>query len=789
MPTSKSASAAGFLQRNMSSSRRPLIVPALPLPLVKPRTLAVSPSASTTHKNDVTPHKRASSIDASPTAPALSPSTEARTEVDSNGTEEGQQLAPIVAQVATVAPASTPAEAEPATPSSEASRRASKAEGTSQVHLTPVFPFLLLLVNYCFAQRTKLVAPCLPTSANLHAVPETSTPASTASSDHQQVLSQPRVDGPLTQKELGDNKMEKALAEHMGRLSFTGFPPNHQALPSNGNFVVFGGFNDSSTASPAPLSAESGTYAPPPPPPYMDQPPMFGAYGMMPPGLPPSAVDAPPTTSTPHSLHGSQASLHGEDLSRPPHHVLNRSTYSAGADPLMAHPGPAPPPIDPLDDRMHEDAMFHLQHGFAEREFADCLLEIRLPRSSTDEVRDRRVDAHSRQPSAQSQATLSVPAHRFVLARSPTLRRRLHASGTLPDGVLLLYGDDRYLRADALYYAVRTLYGVPLGPVLPTYSPMQSMQEQFELALGYAATGRFLQLDLVLFKGVRTACQLLSWDTVEKAFEYALPGYIHPFSAVSSGESSNAPSRTPDVWAGAVRDLLNQALNFVVEHFPSDFMLDVESGNCAFGRLPSAFQAAPNPDSPPIARGTSILNGTPHSRQVSTSSVTIPPMPLAPTARQSRNPHLAGIKFGDMSDESPSGALAVTRLQPNDTDTFFSRILLNLPFELLKEVLEGPSLASRSGGITMAARHQAMLDIIQERESKRVRAVESLRRRTGPLHHYYKDRLSSFAAQPVDGESDYKANNMGLKEQVTQDKAETPILTQSWHRYDFNVSG
>jgi hypothetical protein len=595
------------------------------------------------------------------------------------------------------------------------------------------------------------------------------------------------------------------MAHRLSNLSFTNGLNGHQARPSSGSFVMFGGFNESSNGSPAPLSAASGGFPPPPPPPYqLDGPPIANAEKHVPPMMTSAAINGGPLiagyrdTSTPQSLHGSQSSFPTEENGHAPYgHVNGHHDYatrslppglpSVGLDPRINHGAPGPSTVDPLDDRMHEDAMFNLQHAFSEREFADCFFEVRLPHASAEESRDHCPEGREAQAQGQGQATLTIPAHRVVLARSPTLRRRLHASSTLADGVVLVYGDDRHLRADALYYAIRTLYGTPLGPILPTYSPMQSIKDQFDLALGYAAAGRFLQLDLVMFKGVRVASQLVAWDTVEKAFDYALPGYICPFTS-TTGQASPSHSRAPDVWAGAVRELLNQAVIFLIQHFPRDFMLDTDPGNAAFSRLPSAFQIVPSPSSPPIARGTSIPSSANHSRQPSASTASIPQMPPPPTSRPLRHPNLAGIKFGDMSGNAMPEALPVARVQPTESETLFSRILLNLPFALLKETLEDVSLASRSGGVTLATRHKVMLDVVQERESRRIRTVEGLRRQSGPLYHYYRERLSSSEAQAVDGESDYKANNMSFKEQVVQG-LEGPTLAQTWQRYDFGASG
>ncbi|KAK3360834.1 hypothetical protein B0T24DRAFT_685257 [Lasiosphaeria ovina] len=129
----------------------------------------------------------------------------------------------------------------------------------------------------------------------------------------------------------------------------------------------------------------------------------------------------------------------------------------------------------------------------------------------------------------------------------------------------------------------------------------------------------------------------------------------------------------------------------------------------------------------------------------------------------SYNPRLSSqIKFGDISPPNRNGhvphdaavgpeAVKKGNRMPSPNDTILSRILLNLPFDLLKRVLEHPQLAKPSGELSIPARASCV----------------------------FQDTLDK-AADPlaVEHVGDFLVNNMGYKEQVFL--RDLPYLVHRW---------
>ena len=150
-----------------------------------------------------------------------------------------------------------------------------------------------------------------------------------------------------------------------------------------------------------------------------------------------------------------------------------------------------------------------------------------------------------------------------------------------------------------------------------------------------------------------------------------------PFSASSSDDSlgrseiTGQPSYDPYSTA-----LLQRMVDFTVHVFPPNFYLDA-----------SAPQLEACPRLPPL------------------------PKPAGHETRSSvSDPRLSQIRFGEI----PTG--------PSFTTTMISSILLSLPFQLLKVVLEHFIFATRLGPETAAS---IMRQVVQERETRRVRVLKA----------------------------------------------------------------
>lgn len=508
--------------------------------------------------------------------------------------------------------------------------------------------------------------------------------------------------------------------------AFNGPYPTHHAHLSNGS-VMFGNYPDSNNSSPAP--PPSGGYMPPPPFPQAPYGPsrhhphhsngghsqhLSNGYSAMgpppPPGYPrqngawagsdfqrqpqvpfgPSDNFPPPGTpqlnsnvyesSAPHSFHGSSSSAH-EQESGPCFHnqfpaaIINGSNSHIDdvrvyqpSQPIK-HPNGTPfitPPAHqtlqyPPQGDDFDGLGIYLRSQFSDATFADLLLELRYSDDRSPPVR--------------------IPGHNLIFARSPALKGRILAQGRANEGVtsrtLLIETTDRFLRSDAFWMAVQRLYGLPLldtgREVIPatlSSGPMPGTPaERFDIGLGYAASGHILQMPPVISRGIEIACHFVSWETLERAFEFALEGGLD-----RSWTLSPQVQRSPPTYGPAVNMLIHAALNFIIHNFPAGFQLDVTAADM-------------------------IRNSR---------------LPVLPDSRSSvQNPRLSQIRFGDHStDEREAHA--------NSPVGILSKILINLPFPLLKYLME-----SRGLGGSPPVRHQVLQDVVQEREKRRLRVFES----------------------------------------------------------------
>lgn len=426
----------------------------------------------------------------------------------------------------------------------------------------------------------------------------------------------------------------------------------------------------------------------------------------------------------------------------------------------------APPPVAASDfgiSRIQIQTLDFLRGGIQHGEFSDCTLELRIANGSPSP------DQQGRGP---NQAPLRIPAHRFILSQSPTLKHILQTRGTAADGVLVLEVQDPYLRSEAFYFTIRTLYGWDFGDdFLPTYMGFQGVKDEFDLALGYAAAARYLQLPLLHARAIHYACcRLLHWETIMEACKFALPSAIFGHPA-----RHDAP---PSAEHFSVAELLDAIIAFVVNRLPLDFVLDTTAGDCGFSRLPLPGPVPRKQDTPAVAHGTAIPGMGSHNRQSSSNAQA--KMPRNP--RLSSNPRLSQIQFGDLAPQNgklpgsgDQGAATSTSRPPTPWDTILSCILLNLPFSLLKQILEHPALGKPSGDLSIQARHNIISSVIAEREARRLHnLVEG-----DPQVRVFHERLDgAFEPLVVHQMGDFLVNNMGFKEEVFP--GDVPYLVQSW---------
>ncbi|KXX78803.1 hypothetical protein MMYC01_205645 [Madurella mycetomatis] len=527
-------------------------------------------------------------------------------------------------------------------------------------------------------------------------------------------------------------------------------PAFHQPHTSNGS-LVFGGYHDSNTSSPAPHSAGGGF----PPPGILPYPPVAAVDGYSRPlldGYPPNMINhhGPPT---PHSFHGSQSSAQAEE------HGVNRYPAPNGhngypADPTGHAPMLLPGMNPPMNGTLHaaassvsayqtlrdqDEALAFLRHGFSDDTFNDCALEVHFPDSP---------EFQNHPNYRQLPRVLTIPAHRFILSRSPMLAGVMKAQGIMAGGVIFLEVHDEYMRPDVFLHSLRALYGWSLANgILPTDLHFRDVRDDFKTALSYLSTAQHLRLGWLHAVAVQRASRLLFWDTIELAAKYVC-------------RIGSSPSRNDGFTAS---ELLDQVISFIVHSFPIDFVLDVTAGDFGVPRLPPAGPPSRSPNAPTIAHGTS--SGL-HSRQSSKTQAQIPRHP-----RMSSNYRLSQIKFGDISPSKNGQSPRV----PTPNDTILSRILLNLPFDLLKQILEHPQLAKMSGELSPSSREAMITDIIAEREARRLRALE----KADPQLRVYQERVENASAPLAVGNmDDLWVNNMGFKEEVFT--GDLPYIVHTW---------
>jgi hypothetical protein len=550
-----------------------------------------------------------------------------------------------------------------------------------------------------------------------------------------------------------DNNKTVELPE---QSSFGTRHPMHAAHPSAGS-LVFGGYPDSNDSSPAPPLSSGGSQQQPTqvlndggrpyPPPYVNG----GHVHNFSNGYTPSGPSAPgyyprqdgymnqnhgpdsfarrqmvnfgPTEAysplgtptgaehqrfplydptTPHSFHGSQSSVPNEHEFNGPHvhshypaAVMSNGSNGHVEDVRLYHP-PRPkgraasqavplvqnnqmqvamvqPQMLPAMDNL-DGLVEYLQSQFAEPQFADYTLELRYSDDRATPVR--------------------IPGHNLLFARSPTLKSLMTAqaqsnSDGLTPRTLFIETEDRFLRSDSFWMAVQRLYGGPLldpgasvAGIIPAASQLSStmpgtLADRFELALGYAAAGHILKMPPVVSRGIDIASHFMSWLTLEKALDFALDGGLDSEWTLRNSRYTTSFG----TYGPAVNMLIHSASTFIITCFPPNFELDTSAPQPTHNhRLPSITETRPAPN----------------------------------------NPRLSSIKFGDHPSEDNIRASSST-----SSSSILSKILLNLPFPLLKYVLESEGLGNVHGWATTVLRQKVMHTVIEEREKRRNEARES----------------------------------------------------------------
>ncbi|KAI0103044.1 hypothetical protein GGR51DRAFT_261028 [Nemania sp. FL0031] len=565
-------------------------------------------------------------------------------------------------------------------------------------------------------------------------------------------------------------------------------PHQHRHQISNGGGIMFGGF-DSHTPSPAPLP---GGFMPPPlpingenrghprpnghhhthsngngfPTPINthfrgDMGPMstMDMYGTVPAPTPPVHMEAyvpgagrygPPT---PHSFHGSHTSgePNGIENGNLPYHP-NGSFPHARHEQLAAHPhppGPFPPFIpQPMSRQFNVedevmDGVRYIRSLFDNGELADCVLELLSAKGRHHPVK--------------------ISGHKLILARSPALKQHILTARATDRGpqTITMEIDDSYLRSDAWWMAVQRLYQHPLFPLHPMLGNGNRMDfagnkvDQFGFSLGYAAAGYVLAMPDVLIRGLEIAANTLTWDTIEAGLGFVLENTVQRhFEQSAEPEGAFTPTVLEFGYGHETKILLSAIMNFLITEFPSNFELDTSVQDISkIARIPVSAATTPT--------------------RARTTDKVVPPIAIGTTTRQApKQARLSSIKFGDLPAAYPDDG-ALPHREPAKCSSILSRILLNLPFDELCQVLTSGSNGV-SGWNTAQDRYHAVLDVVAEREARRLRAVEAVRSESVPDAREIQSRLSS----PYRHTTAEQWDVLNWKEDVIRD--ETPRIVRRW---------
>ncbi|KAL2889820.1 hypothetical protein HOO65_020362 [Ceratocystis lukuohia] len=438
--------------------------------------------------------------------------------------------------------------------------------------------------------------------------------------------------------------------------------------------------------------------------------------------------------STPHSFHDSQSSGHGEENmanypiynQHPPHisgqnmiddgrhqHQHQHQHHMSADMPHMMPPfmGPRHGLVGQHHHHLHNSHMgppgppnfgsailpmlSHIKNQFNVDTFADCILEIRHGGPSP----------------------LRVPAHRLVLSQSNALRQvMLSSSSTPPQGESLphvvLHVNSRFARSDAFIFALQYLYGYDLFaipepmPVGDGLTMAGNALDRFNFSLGYSIAGRILELPEVAARGARMALQFLAWETIEGALEFSL-GDIPNRGLINVETPMDAASKT----------LVRGVIDFLIDNFPANFELDSSVADpLEYRRMPMSVPPGMAVPTSPLA----TLNMSATSKKEPRFSI------LRHHRGEKRLSNVSHIQFGDLTS-TPEPTLE-DKETPNTTPTtepfahfkVLSRVLINLPFDILKETLENDLQGGVNGWRNNTARSIVAKQIIDERERRRL---------------------------------------------------------------------
>lgn len=249
-----------------------------------------------------------------------------------------------------------------------------------------------------------------------------------------------------------------------------------------------------------------------------------------------------------------------------------------------------------------------------------------------------------------------------------------------------------------MWRAVKHVYGCRYVP-LPMGLQREADVEKFHFALGYAAAGALLEEPRISITAMMEASGLLSWDTVEKGLEFVLRESVIVPNRMDGPQTPLFPHfrYKHGIY---VNELVEKIMMFIITNFPSNFTLDTTVDEPRYSRFP----VSPSKS----ADGVSTTNASVGQASSRLASI--------------------NIRFGDMDLSENNGRGQSTEQQQSaGYRAALSRILLNLPFEMVKFLLESNSVGGVSGWQTAQDRRRMIPSVILQREARRKDFISRLK--------------------------------------------------------------
>jgi hypothetical protein len=347
-----------------------------------------------------------------------------------------------------------------------------------------------------------------------------------------------------------------------------------------------------------------------------------------------------------------------------------------------------PPPDFRLDMDNAQMLRDHIRSQFSKPALTDCHLQL----SHDSDASTQRIDAH-----------------KIILARSPTLLRLIQNASETQRPQLDVHLPGKHLSLHTFNECLKYIYGGQLPPLDPPHrssmsftEPISAQVDRMEQALQRVATGAWLEMPAISWRGMNVATNTMSWDTLPTALEFGLDGGISPAWTLDDGSeerssttsSDDSQSRLDSTPSTPTHDpyatpLLQSIFQFVLHSFPPDFYPDT-----AAPQLEVCPRLPPLPPQQP-----------PQTQQHEKNKLS-----------RSADPRLSQIRFGELPSEEANAP------RPSAVTTMISSLLFSLPFALLKFLLEHPVLADRMGPETVGS---IMRQTIVERENRRQRCLKA----------------------------------------------------------------